>query len=393
MTIVYRQLEESEKEQYRHLSGYCFHMPKEDSEHYAKVFFNKEYSVAAFEGEKLISLAWYVPYRMHLEGEFYRMAGVSGVVTASPKRREGIVKEIMVRLQHHMRENGFFISYLFPFNWEFYRKMGWDDAMRSATLKFEPRDLKDFSADLEGVRTSDEWNVDDIRAVYHQYIRLWNGGCASEDAGWENRIKALQKKDLSCALFYEGREPVAWMIYRFQKGDKMNFDLSVRLWAVRSIKDFKALCQHLYHHLDQNKYIHLSGPGHFPYDRFLKNLWIERKSHTVTMVKVIDIEKALTQRVFPSSLFGELTLEVSGDPACPWNNRVFSLKFKDGHCGISEGGKPEVSLSIQTFSQLFAGHADMSELIELDLIKGDRKKAALLESIFPKRPFFFSEQF
>jgi len=84
-----------------------------------------EYIVGAYEGLTLAAVASIIDFPMHLGNRWVTCGGIAGVATHPQHRRQGLVNKLLADcvLQMHKREVP--ISSLGPFDYEFYRLMGW----------------------------------------------------------------------------------------------------------------------------------------------------------------------------------------------------------------------------------------------------------------------------
>ena len=69
---------------------------------------------------------------VNVEGEIVKMGGITGVTTYPEYAGRGLIHKLMAKCLEHMRTERQFISFLCPYSFPFYRKMGWEIRVRQA---------------------------------------------------------------------------------------------------------------------------------------------------------------------------------------------------------------------------------------------------------------------
>ena len=83
----------------------------------------------AFEGETMFSTFAVTDFTQFFDGNRVKMGGIGGVATLPSHRRKGGIRSIFQAALTDMYENGYEISYLYPFSTAYYRKFGYENCV------------------------------------------------------------------------------------------------------------------------------------------------------------------------------------------------------------------------------------------------------------------------
>lgn len=92
----------------------------------------KEHTYGAFldDGETLIAQVVAICYASYHNGVSVGALGIAGVASSPEHRRAGAVRAIFNHLFSIAGEKGWELSYLYPFSFRYYRKFGYERAVR-----------------------------------------------------------------------------------------------------------------------------------------------------------------------------------------------------------------------------------------------------------------------
>ncbi len=86
----------------------------------------KHHLLGIFEGEELASKLHILSLKVKLGHLEWKMGGIAGVATYPEHRRKGHVNALMKRALVDMDQDGNIVSFLHPFQVDFYRRFGWE---------------------------------------------------------------------------------------------------------------------------------------------------------------------------------------------------------------------------------------------------------------------------
>ncbi len=113
------------------------------------------------------------------------------------------------------------------------------------------------------------------------------------------------------------------------------------------------------------------------------------------LLRIVDIEAALTRRGYPAGVDAELTLDVT-DPLFPANAGAFTLSVAGGRGVVSRTPPPKsarLSLNVSTLSTLYSGHKGAPLLRQIGLLEGDDKAVAAASRVFAGPSPWMSDRF
>ena len=88
------------------------------------------------------------------------VAGISGVATLPEHQRKGYASRLIVETLHLLRKRGVALAGLFPYDYAYYRRLGWETASIGYAFAIAPVNLPAYS-EAAGVQTasSEHWSA------------------------------------------------------------------------------------------------------------------------------------------------------------------------------------------------------------------------------------------
>ncbi len=140
-----RFVSEEDKEEIRHIWHYCFG----DGEAYENAFFTHVYhtenTIAAYDGTKPIGALQFFPKTVYIHSIAYSGAYIGGISVMPQYRTMGIASQLVHFAEEKLRETGVKIALLVPFNFEFYKKLGYTAVSALSEYSGKIEDLRPFS--------------------------------------------------------------------------------------------------------------------------------------------------------------------------------------------------------------------------------------------------------
>ncbi|MFT4412278.1 enhanced intracellular survival protein Eis [Fredinandcohnia humi] len=315
----------------------------------------------------LLSLETYVGNKK------FKMGGIAGVATYPEYRRRGYVKEMLSDVLVKMREQGFTVSMLHPFDVSFYRKFGWELYSNRLTTKHTKSDLDMLDAVDGEIKRFNIENVkiEELSQIYEQYATKFSGMLVRDPDWWKNVID-----DLHIGVYYDSlRHPTGYLLYSI-KDNKMSVEefVAIHSEARRGLWNF--ICQHdsMIAELELNTY------EREPLFFALKNQrTVKREVSTYFMVRIVDVEAFLKKFEFASN---EEVLKIQiTDPYASWNEKTFSIKNQQ--VSVVDDNGNALRLSVNALSTLLFGYQRPTELYQAGAIQGAEEEVAKLEKLIP----------
>lgn len=103
------------------------------------------------------------------------------------------------------------------------------------------------------------------------------------------------------------------------------------------------------------------------------------------MLRVVNLEKALTERGYPPNLSGLLELEIA-DPLLSANTGRWILEVADGRGVVKAGGGGRLKLDINSLPPLYSGFLSARQLARAGRLEGAPEQIALADELFAGEP-------
>lgn len=342
-----------------------------------------------FHKNQLISQIAIYPCEVNIHGTPYKMGGVTGVGTYPEYAGHGLMQELIRLALTNMRQDGQWISYLYPYNIPYYRRKGWE--IMSDKLSFKIRDTQlPKQVDVAGIVERKQVDDPDVYLVYDQFSLLNHGALTRSTFHWEEYWRYENEEERTAAIYYNAAgEPRGVLFYWvaeevFHIKEMFYLDQEARngLWNFISA------------HFSMIYWVKGDIYKNEPLAFLLEDSQIKETIEPYYMARIVDVEKFLQQ--FPFSAFNEPFYFEVTDPVAEWNNGVFSVNWSEakGQVEVTREtlGNP-VKLDIQTLSCLLMNYRRASYLSRIERLTTDKRTLRTLEQIIPDTEAYFSDYF
>ncbi|RDZ52494.1 GNAT family N-acetyltransferase [Haloferax sp. Atlit-6N] len=404
-----RSLPEEHRETYREFLNYAFRPENgpdwsderlPDPESYRpRGFYDAppDAPVEDLDAADLRTVCAFYDFTARVRGEWHPLPGISAVASPPEARRRGHVGAMLDDLLAEFRDTGRYLSALWPFEYDFYRRFGWATANNYAKTTVPPDELGAVAADPAGefVRLdADDWaRVKDVYAtaatedlavdrsegwIRHRLFRGWDGDPFVY--GWE------RDGDLRGYVVYDVSGD--WESRTLSVNELVAVDAEARAQLFRFLRD----------HDSQVDEVVLSSEREST--RLIDGL-TDPRAATVEikpgpMVRIVDVSAALEAVSFPVDAACDLVLAVADD-RCDWNDGSFRVVVGDGEARVEPDGDdadPDATVEIGALSQLLVGARSVESLARTDRLSVAREEAAdALASVFSARDPYLREGF
>ncbi|WP_079508313.1 GNAT family N-acetyltransferase [Mesobacillus jeotgali] len=350
----------------------------------------KQRLLGIFEGNELASKLHILSLKVMLGETEWKMGGIAGVATYPEFRRKGHVNALMKKALEEMNQEGDLVSFLHPFQIDFYRRFGWEVVSDNRKVIVEKIDLYPTESQTGRVkRHTEEGHTTDMEKVYAQYASLHSGMLVRNPEWWKSNIYGSQ----TAAVYYDSNNQAAgYLLYEVKDNIlKVEEYVSLTHEARKGLWNF--ICQH--DSMVDRVEVNLSVHDPFPY--FLKQPKLKTEISPYFMGRVVNAERALSSYPFETrDISRDIFLHLE-DSSAPWNTGAY-LIGSDGikFYPVKEGGscitapKRGLHLSINSLTAILFGYKRPKELFEIGLIKGVIDEVEQLEKMVPEfKPFFY----
>ncbi|WP_435063291.1 GNAT family N-acetyltransferase [Halobaculum sp. EA56] len=354
----------------------------------------------------LAAVCGYYDLSARIRGEFCPVAGVSAVASPPEYRRRGLVRELLTDLHRECRDEGIPLAALWPFEFPFYRRLGYA-RVNDYTRTVVPVDALDGAcADPAGEferLSADDWErLDDV------YAEWATGplGLDRTEGWWRRRVFESWgtdpyvygwRADADVGGSGEADDLRGYLVYTIEDGDEDGRSMEVSELAFRDREARGQLLRFCRNHDSQVERVRLVGP---PDVHLLDELDDPRAAETERragpMARVVDVAGALETIDYPRAAEGAVTVDVTDD-TCPWNDGTYRLRVADGHGrvdAVRDGADAAVSLDVGALTRLVVGSHGVDRLVELgDVTVVDGTTRRTLAAAFPPAEPYLREGF
>ncbi len=355
-----------------------------------------------FKNNQMVSACAVLPFEANLRGSKVPVAGLGAVTTAPEMRRKGLCRQMLLCWLEEVRKRNMYLSALWPFSRSFYRRLGWITATEYSQFEFSPSDLAEIPQNFDDhtgqLRPMQAHETDSVNDIYDDWASRYDLTITRCPDWWQRTI-LTQPRSRVYTYLHENGDGCAdgYVIYALVRTNGWDRRMSVSDIAYSDASAYRSMLRFIYGHQPQANEVRISRPADDPLFLWLSGGTVKRQKGV--MMRVVDVMRALESLRYPEGLSVSLVIQVS-DEFASWNNAMYLLQIEGGRGRVrsytrDRDGDWDVSLDIQSFSQLYAGYLNPEEL----RLRGGLTVAAdsnildLLGEVFPERNSFMMEDF
>jgi len=346
-----------------------------------------------YDNDDLLTACKLIDFRTRVRGDYHDLHGLSAVASPPERRRQGLVGEMLHESLARSREEGVYLSALWPFKRSFYAQYGWVTATRAVEHALDPSALS-FAPDHDQGEfvelDADDWER--AAAVHDAHGAPYELTMDRTEEWWRKRVFSGWKDDPYAFGFERDGDLAAYLTYSVEDGDGKT--LHVRDWAAVDHVARLAVLRFLADHDSQVDQVHVWTPE----DADLLDLLpdtddVEATVKLCPMARLVDVPDALEALSYPEDADVDLVLGVA-DPLVDWNDDTYRLSVVDGDATVERSdANPDVELGVGALSELYVGYRDAHTLEAVGELDAESETVDALAECLPKRPTFLREGF
>ncbi|WFD11562.1 GNAT family N-acetyltransferase [Tepidibacter hydrothermalis] len=379
MKIRFAQEEDLQK--IKNMWEYCFG----DTEMFMNYYFDHKYkcenTLVVEDGSSVISSLQLNQYKIKINNNIYDTSYVVGVSTLPEARGVGAMKDLMSTMLNELYNKKQVVSILMPIDYRLYRRFGYEHCYDQMNYEIDMELLKDFRS--KGVfKKASNKDIDFIINIYDCFLKDKNGYVKRDKNYYDNLFKEIESES-GYVYIHENKELMDGYIIYFKMDDTM----FVREIAYKNIDALKSILKFIYNHNTQFKKVSINSiiddkikliiPALKKIDMNIKPFMMGRVINVENFIKDLNIKEDIN-----------LKLRVK-DEFIDQNNKTFLINNK-GIVFTDE--KEDVSIDINTFSQLAFSYIDVDEAVFLGNI--DMKDTSYIDNLkkmFNKKTNYINE--
>lgn len=409
--MIIRRIQPEEIKRRWQLCGACYLYPMTQQEKSAQEVFEEtvrapksrqdehwDMNWAAFldDDRTMIGAITAIPYEVQFDGHSVPMAGIGGVATLPPYRREGAIRGCFEQALPELYGQGFVFSYLYPFSTAYYRKFGYELACDRVKWRLRLGACSKASVTGSCVLLEPGMKAEcDLRAVDAAWQARYN--MMVYEGKHEYRRQAERDPYATAEYTYLYRsasgKPKAYFTWKLRKGDKERVVDVSRMVFVDS-EGFCGLMNLMLSMVADQSHAEFALPEDVDLSVLLPEwaMWtVERRLEQHGMVRVIRAEDAI--RLCRTRGEGRFILQLH-DAQIPENNGCFDIAYAQGRVTSVERTQraPDIEMGIAAFSRMIAGRCNLDAYPGLpDVTIHANREAA--EGLFYRKPMYIHTPF
>ena len=348
-----------------------------------------------FDGDRIISAMYVMPYTVRFAGEQVLMGGIGGVASLPDSRRGGGVRALMKGAFREMYDQGFLLSELYPFSTEYYKQYGFEKGMKvnTWTLPLERIRPTETGGRVRQLLPGDD--LSPLTEIYNQFYADWNLSTVRRQYDpkmdlqkmmneqryvfvWEDDLGTPKAFMITKKVMVEG-QPVMDCTHSFRLRNGMLF---------LSGQGFRALLTFVKKVFSADyRAIRFSTPDCLFMDALVgEGTGCRREGSWNGMVRLVNVEKALTLCRCRGE--GSLVLNVT-DPMLRENEGGWRITYAPGQPNRVERttDAPDLTLTIGDLSALLCGIRSGEELQWMPGVQIHDPSAPYEQIFYPQKCF------
>jgi predicted acetyltransferase len=378
--------------QIRDMWAYCFNDTPEFIDFFFQTCYKPENTVVALEGDRVCSCLQLLPYRIKLRGRPVEVCYIVGVATWPEYRGMGYASRLLQYADELLRERGIHVSILLPFQYEFYRKYGWEICYDLLTY----RELEPFKSRnlLSGtfIKIDPKRDFEELAKCYLQFMGRFHGYVIRNQENWHKMIRDLELDHGTSYLYRQDGTATGYIFYIIEENL-----LTIKELVYLNPSAKEALLQLALSHTGQVNRILWKAPASDKTYLNMKDSRGKLEKEAFVMGRIHDITGALSDIPFHGAPF---ILKVD-DPVYSSSNGCFLIRNENGVSMVSKTDKePDADIDIRTLTQLLWGYLSVPQALAegwLNLAQGGKfvevSTMLSLQAMFPPMDNFILEEY
>ena len=356
--------------------GQCFLSSPVEEQAWIKLMETENIRVIRKNKEVIGGLA-VIPMAQWWGGKSVTMTGIAGVSIAPEYRGTGAALSLMQHTIKELHAKGVATSVLYPSVQQLYRKLGyeqagsfygWEAPVQSIQIREQPLPVKAVSTDSQIFYELYKKQAKNINGYLNRARPIWS------------RIMNPSRDTFYAYLIGSTEQPQGYIIFS-QHSAEDGAILRVRDWVVLTNAATKTFWSFLNNHRAQIDKIRWRSSVIDYLTLILPEQIAKIKFKQCWMLRIINLEKALSTRGYLSGIETELHLEITDDLIAE-NNGKFILSIHNGSGNITKGGRGELKLDIRGLASLFTGLFSPQQLQLAEKIDGTEQAISTATQIF-----------
>lgn len=346
--------------------------------------------IGVYENGRVQAALGILDYRFFFGDDRRPCGGIFGVASDPAMRGRGYAGALVKRSLEMMRENGQYLSALWPFDFRFYRSYGWEwtGETRNYTV---PLDILPSGREANHVQGVYEDVIRVLTPIYERNAAQYNGMLARDAKRWEQKTCPAGGRQRAAYVYRRDGWDEGYAILRY--GDTDN-ELHADEIVAHTRRAYEGLLGVARRHAMTAKKLAWSAPSNDMLRSILTHWDVETKLEPAGMGRVVDAPTALHALKPSSEARGTAILSLVDDHA-PWNAGSWRIVVEGGCVDVRPTDREAgIALDIQGLTQAYWGTPTLLDLRRWDRIQvRDDAQFEVLAALLPPTPAWLNDDF
>jgi predicted acetyltransferase len=336
-----------------------------------------QHARVARRGGRVIGGLLEIPMGQFYGGRSVSNLGIAGVAVAPEARGGRVALELVLSSLRAARSAGMAVSTLYPATHTLYRAAGYELAGSRFRWTLAARKLprERTSLVVAPVETED---LHEVEALYRRSSSRRPGYLDRGDYVWR-RVREAKGSEVH-GYVVRGEDGVEGYVYLGQRGPEDRRELVITDLAAATAPALRRLFRLVADHQSTLTSAVMHGGPTDPLLFALPEAAGEVVLAEAWMLRVVDVERALTDRGYPA-LDARIDFELA-DEHLPENAGRIRLEVEAGRASVTRGGTGAVRLSERGLAALYTGFQSATELARAGLLAADDASLSTLNDLF-----------
>ena len=321
-------------------------------------------TLGAFDGTRLVAALTIHDLHLVWADSEASMGGIAGVACAADQRGRGHVARLLGESLQNMRDSGQYLSGLYPFAFDFYKKHGWEwvgekreQIVPTAQIKAAPE-----GKSVRCYGGPDALEV--VRPIYAEFAQRHRGmatRCDLVPNFWDKALGHRNDRTTYVQVYHDpvSGEAEGYLTFRYpDDGDTGQ----IGEFFANTPAAYRGLLSVMHYYGTQVPKVQFNTPADDPLPLFVMHWDLETKVRPLFMGRIVDVAAAFSALRLDPALAGKIILQVA-DGQCEWNRQSFAITLEAGHVTASPTtSAPGITLDIQALTQAYWGQPSLGLL-------------------------------
>lgn len=334
------------------------------------------------DGDAVVGGLAYYRVKQWFGGKAVGVAGVSGVAVDPVFRGAGACETLLRETMSELRSDGVALACLYASTQRLYRKVGFQQAGSRTLYSIPIASLGRTDSDIP-IRRYKSPPLDELQHVAENGAQFGNGNFQRNEALWERVLEPMDGIPTLTYLVGSEDDPIGYVILKSgTRGSGVPAPLVATDVAATNGEAIKRIINLIHDHRSMCDRFQWFGSPDDPILFFAQEQNVSIEERMQWLLRVLDVEAALTQRGYPRNLKATLHLEIQDDTLAE-NHGCWCLHVDEGNVTMQRGGDGTIRLDVRTLAAMYTSFLSASQLAQMGLVQTqDPTQLTIADQVF-----------